>query len=68
MLKFIRLIVVVGVASLALAPATASAWPKKWSRPARAVPEINGKHAGGAVALVLGGVAVVLGRRRRKIA
>lgn len=34
----------------------------------RAVPEISGTQAGGALTLVLGGVAVVLGRRRRKTA
>lgn len=31
----------------------------------RAVPEIDAQHAGTAVALVAGGIAVVLGRRRR---
>ena len=36
--------------------------------PARTVPEISGKYAGAALALVLGGAAVVLGRRRRKVA
>lgn len=32
----------------------------------RAVPEINAQHAGTAVALVAGGIAVALGRRRRR--
>jgi hypothetical protein len=31
-----------------------------------AVPEISGAHAGIALALVLGGAAIVVGRRRRK--
>jgi hypothetical protein len=38
--------------------------PKAEKR-SRAVPEINAQHAGTAVALVAGGIAVVLGRRRR---
>jgi hypothetical protein len=33
--------------------------------PSRAVPEISAKYAGAAFVLVVGGVAVVLGRRRR---
>ena len=33
-----------------------------------AVPEISTTHAGAALALILGGVAVVLGRRRRQVA
>jgi hypothetical protein len=37
-------------------------------QPRRAVPEISAKHAGAALALVIGGTAVVLGRRRRKVA
>ena len=32
-----------------------------------AVPEINAKYAGAALVLVLGGAAVVLGRRRRAV-
>lgn len=32
------------------------------------VPEINGKHAAGALALLVGGAAVIAGRRRRKSA
>jgi LPXTG-motif cell wall-anchored protein len=36
-------------------------------RPSSRVPEINGTYAGAALALVLGGAAVVLGRRRRKV-
>jgi hypothetical protein len=47
--------------------------PKKEAKPkvtkkAKEVPEINGTHAGVGLALVLGGVAVVLGRRRRAVA
>jgi len=34
----------------------------------REVPEISGTQAGAALTLVLGGVAVVLGRRKRKTA
>src|SRR5688572_14593849 len=39
---------------------------KKADRQSRAVPEINAQHAGAAVALVAGGIAVALGRRRRE--
>jgi hypothetical protein len=39
---------------------------KKADRRSRAVPEINAQHAGAAVALVAGGIAVALGRRRRE--
>jgi hypothetical protein len=41
--------------------------PTKPPKPSVKVPEINGELAGGGLALALGGVAVVLGRRRRKI-
>lgn len=74
MLKFIRLVALAGVAGgLVVAPSTASAGPKekpvkKATKPAKDVPEINGTHAGAAIALVIGGAAVVLGRRRRSIA
>jgi hypothetical protein len=43
---------------------TASARP----RAPRAVPEISGQHVGVGLAIVLGGAAVVLGRRRKKTA
>lgn len=36
--------------------------------PSREVPEIGGTQAGAGLTLALGGLAVVLGRRRRKLA
>jgi hypothetical protein len=52
----------VSLAAAVLFPASAfAAKPKPIS-----VPEINGTHAGVALVLVLGGAAVVLGRRRRQ--
>jgi hypothetical protein len=38
----------------------------KGDKHGRAVPEISGTHAGIALALVIGGAAIVVGRRRRK--
>jgi LPXTG-motif cell wall-anchored protein len=68
MLKFLRSLPAVSLAlSLGTLAGTALAGPHehKPDRPVR-VPEINGTIAGAGLALVLGGAAVVLGRRRRK--
>jgi hypothetical protein len=69
MLKFIRSIAAVGIglSSVALSGAALAGPYGHEHRPSpRAVPEINGAVAGTGLALVLGGAAVVLGRRRRK--
>jgi LPXTG-motif cell wall-anchored protein len=63
--KFIRSLSAVGLAlSVSALAGTALAGPRD-HKPVR-VPEINGAFAGAGLALVLGGAAVVLGRRRRK--
>ncbi len=41
--------------------------PQPPQPPSRQVPEISGSQMGTGLTLVLGGVAVVLGRRRRKL-
>ncbi len=67
-----RLFAGIGVAlGLVVSSAPAVAGPKgdhhegHGSRVSRAVPEINATHAGAALVLVIGGAAVVLGRRRK---
>lgn len=66
MIRFMRLIAVLGVAALSLVSARASAEPGHGRGHGYAVPEINGANAGIALALVAGGAAVVLGRRRKR--
>ena len=53
------------ILGLLVSSSTAFAKPTKHQPPTRAVPEINATHAGAALALVIGGAAVVLGRRRK---
>jgi hypothetical protein len=53
--------------SFAVAPDDADASTRNWRRPrAQAVPELSVGAAGTALALLGGGVMVMLGRRRRR--
>jgi len=71
MLKTIRALATVGIASsmLVVTGAALADGPQRGGsdRYHRSVPEISGTHVGAGLALVLGGAAVVLGRRRRKV-
>ena len=66
MLKFVRSIHAVGIGLSLVALSGAAVAKPHEPKAARVVPEINGAVAGAGLALVLGGAAVVLGRRRRK--
>ncbi len=59
------LAIFVAVAAMLTGIATAEAVPTSYTRPRVSVPELNGEVAASAVALVAGGIAIVLGRRKR---
>lgn len=73
MSKIWMILVLSGGLILSIGAAAQGRWDRSGPRGggdgggARAVPELNAETAGAALALVAGGVAVVLGRRRRTV-